>query len=118
MIITVLGGVVDDRREQQTNGDRPLVTRYNGTTDPLWRTLGLVHGDEDGDETDTETGEDTADDEGSPLVAASLESDTEGEGECGEEDTTATTEPVSDVCTEESTWQRGKGGGRGESMSA
>ena len=103
MIVAVLGGVVDDGCEQKTDGDRPLVAGDDGTTDPLGRALGLVHGDEDGDETDTETSEDTADNEGGPLVAAGLEGDTEREDGGGDEDTAATTEVISDPSTEEST---------------
>ena len=103
MVVAVLGRVVDDGREQETDRDSPLVSGDDCTTDPLGRTLGLVHGDEDGDETDTETGEDTADDEGGPLVATSLEGDTEREDESGNKDTAATTEVISDPSTEEST---------------
>ena len=77
VVIAVLSGVVDDGREQETDGDSPLVAGNDGTTDPLGRTLGLVHGDEDGHEADTETGEHTANDEGGPLVATRLEGNTE-----------------------------------------
>ena len=63
----------------------------------------MVHGDEGGYETDTNTGDDTTDDEGSPLMGASLESDTGGEDESSDEYTTATAEGVSDGSTEEST---------------
>lgn len=104
MVVAVLGRVVDDGREEETDGDRPLVARDDGATDPLGRALGLVHGDEGGDEADAETGEDTADDEGGPLVAAGLEGDTGGEDGGGEEDTAATTEDVGDLRARERTW--------------
>jgi hypothetical protein len=103
VVVPVLGRVVDDRCEQETDGDCPLVARHDGTTDPLGRALGLVHGDQRRDEADAETGEDTADDERGPLVAAGLEGDTEGKDERREEDTAATAEPVSDVGTRERT---------------
>ena len=103
VVIAVLCRVVDDGGEEETDGDRPLVARDDGTTNPLGGTLGLVHGDEGRDETDTETGAHTADNEGGPLVAAGLEGHTEGEDEGGEEDTTATTEGISNVCTSERT---------------
>ena len=103
VVVAVLGRVVDDGGEEETDGDRPLVAGNDGAADPLGGALGLVHGDEGGDETDTETGEDTADDEGGPLVATSLEGNTEREDESGNKDTAATTEVISDPSTEEST---------------
>lgn len=68
VVVAVLGGVVYDGSEEKTDGDGPLVSGYNGTTDPFRRTFGLVHGDESGYETNTDTSNDTADDEGCPLV--------------------------------------------------
>lgn len=103
VVVTVLGGIVDDVCEQDTNGDGPLVARHDRTTDPLGRALGLVHGDEGRHETDTETGADTTDDEGSPLVAADLEGDTEREDGGRKENTATTTEVVCDPSTGERT---------------
>ena len=105
VIGAVLGRVVDDGGEEQADGDRPLVPGHNGTTDPLGRTLGLVHGDEDRDEPDTETGEDTADDEGGKVASTSLEGNTEAEDEAGDDDTDATANDVSDGGAEKSTWR-------------
>ena len=68
VVRAVLGGVVDDGSEQETDGDGPLVAGDDGTTDPLWGTLGLVHGDEGRDETDSSAGEDTADEEGGEVM--------------------------------------------------
>lgn len=79
--VTVLGCVVDDGRQQETDGDGPLVACDDGTSDPLGGTLGLVHGDEGRDEADTQTSEDTADDKGRYVGGACLESDTEGKDE-------------------------------------
>jgi len=39
---SVLGGIVDARSKQDTDGDAELVTRYNGTTNLLGRDLGHV----------------------------------------------------------------------------
>ena len=94
VVVAVLGRVVDDGREQETDGDRPLVAGHDGATDPLGRALGLVHGDEGGDETDAETGEDTAYDEDVHVVCSGLEGDTDGEDQAGDDDTNATTEVV------------------------
>ena len=94
MILAILGSVVDDGSEKETDGDRPLVPGDDGTTDPLWRALGLVHGDESRDQTDTETGEETTDDEGCPVVSAGLESDTKREDNACDNDTDTTTEDI------------------------
>ena len=99
----VLGGVVDDGSEEKADRDRPLVAGNDGTTDPLGRTLGLVHGDEGGDETDTGTGKDTADNEGGEVGSTRLESDTEGENQAGEDDAKATTKDISHGSTEKGT---------------
>ena len=103
VVRAVLGGGVDDRSEEKTDGDGPLVARDDGATDPLGRALGLVHGDHDGDETDTETGEDTTDDEDREGVAASLHGDTETEDQTCDEDTATTTEHIREGGTEKGT---------------
>jgi hypothetical protein len=43
MIRSVFSGVVEDTREEETDGDSPLVETDDGTTDPLGRALGLIH---------------------------------------------------------------------------
>ena len=103
VVRAVLGRVVDNGGEEETDRDRPLVARNDGTTDPLGRALGLVHGDEGGDETDTCTGEDTADDERGQVGSTSLECNTEAEDQAGGDDANATTEDISDGRTEQST---------------
>jgi hypothetical protein len=40
-----LSGIVNDSCQEQTDGDSKLVGSDNDTTDPLGRSLGLVHGD-------------------------------------------------------------------------
>lgn len=62
-VITVLGGVVDDGSEEETDCDGELVGADDCTTDPFGCSLGLVKGDCGGEETDTQTGEETAGDE-------------------------------------------------------
>ena len=101
MVITVVSRVVDDVGEKNTDGDRPLITSNDCTTDPFGRTLGEVHGDEGGDETDTQTGEKTADNENRQLVATSLHGDTEAEDNDSNECTALTADPVSDESTGE-----------------
>ena len=63
VIRSVLGSVVENTREEETDGDGPLVETDDGTTDPLGRALGLIHWNQSGDQTHAETSEDTTDDE-------------------------------------------------------
>ena len=108
MVGAVLGRIVDDGGKKETDSDSPLVACYDCATDPLGRTLGLVHGDEGGYETDTGTGKDTADNEGGEVGSTRLESDTEGENQAGEDDAKATTKDISHGSTEKGTCaQRG-----------
>ena len=79
MVWTILGRIVANVGEEDTNGNGPLVATYDGTTDPLGRALGLIHRDQSGDQTDTETSKHTADDEECKLSGCGLESDTDGE---------------------------------------
>ena len=81
MVWSVLGRVVENVGEEDTDGDGPLVATDDGTTDPLGGALGLIHRDQSGDQTDTETSKDTTGDEERKLSGCSLESDTEGEDE-------------------------------------
>ena len=72
-------------REEETDGDCPLVARYDGAANPFRCTFGLVHGDEGGDKTDTETGEDTANDVKGDGGRAGLHCDTDTEDQAGED---------------------------------
>ena len=103
MAVAVLGRVIDDGREQQTDGDSPLVASDDSAANPFGRALGLVHGDEGGDETDTETCEDTANDERREVGGAGLEGNTEAEDDAGELNTATTTEVISDGSAEKGT---------------
>lgn len=107
MVVAVLGRVVDNGREQETDGDGPLVAGDDSATDPLGRALGLVHGDKGGDETDTETSENTADDEGSDVMRTGLEGNTEGKDDTCELDTATTAEDIGSGSAEEGTYRRG-----------
>ena len=81
MIGSVLGGVVENGREEKPDGDTPLVQADDGTTDPLGRALGLIHRDQGGDHTNTETGPGTTNDEGSKRSCGGLKDDTDREDE-------------------------------------
>ena len=87
VVLTVLRRVVYDIGEEDTDGDRPLIPRDNGTTKRLRGALRLVHRYEDGDEPDPEASEEAANDEGGPVVGASLEGNTKGEHKTGNHDT-------------------------------
>lgn len=43
-IIPILRSVVDNGCQEQTDGDGKLIRADNSTSDPLWRSLRLVHG--------------------------------------------------------------------------
>ena len=79
VIRSVLGGVVEDTREEETDGNGPLVETDDGTADPLGRTLGLIHWNQSGDQTHADTSEDTTDDEERNGCCRGLESDSNGE---------------------------------------
>lgn len=99
----VLSRVVDDGSEEETDGDGPLVARDDGTTNPLGRAFGLVHGDQARDHSNTETGEDTTDDEEWDGLSTHLEGNTEGEHQAGRDDTPLAAEEVTHGSGEEST---------------
>ena len=80
---------------KDTDGDRPLIPRDNGTTKRLRGALRLVHRYEDGDEPDPEASEEAANDEGGPVVGASLEGNTKGEHKTGNHDTRPSSNNVS-----------------------
>jgi hypothetical protein len=78
VIRTVPGRIVNDGSEQETDGDSPLVTRNDGTTNPFGRAgirvsilvllehalnlpFGLIHRDQARNHTDTKTGKYTTD---------------------------------------------------------
>ena len=96
VVRAVLGGVVDDGSEQETDGDGPLVAGDDGATDPLGRALRLVHGDHDGDEADTETGNAAAGDEERDGRGSGLHGHAGREDERGKDDTEFTSEVVTD----------------------
>ena len=79
MIRSVLGGVVENTREEETDGDSPLVETDDGTTDPLGGALGLIHRNQSGDQTHAQTSEGTTDDEERNGCCRGLESDSDGE---------------------------------------
>jgi len=62
---TVLGEVVDDGCQHDTNGDAELVARDEGTTDFSGADLGHVENDDRRDESDTDTSNETTNDDGS-----------------------------------------------------
>jgi hypothetical protein len=70
---------------------------------PLWRTFGLVHGNQHGNHSNTETGEDTAHDEERKGEGSGLHGDTGGEDEDGEDDGPSPTEEICGGGGEEST---------------
>ena len=79
MVWSILGRVVDNVGEEETDGNSPLVATDDGTTDPLGGALGLIHRDQSGDQTDTETSKDTTNIEERKRSGCCLDSNTDGE---------------------------------------
>ena len=101
---SVLGSVVDQRRQEETDGDAELVGTDDETTDPFWQSLGLVHWDLGRDETNTKTSKETSSDEHGLRRGSDLESDTEVKWESGaDDDTPFATNLVGEITTSEST---------------
>jgi hypothetical protein len=71
--------IVDQRGQKQTDGDAQLVGTNDETTNPLGKSLGLVHGNLDRDKTDTETSEESTGNEHTLLGGSDLKNDTEVE---------------------------------------
>ena len=86
MVWSVLGRIVQNIGEEETDGNSELVATDDGTTDPLGGALGLIHRDQSRDQTDTDTSKHTTDDEERNASSCGLESDTDGEDEtCGDD---------------------------------
>jgi hypothetical protein len=81
MIRSVLGSVVENAGEEETDGDSPLVKTDDGSTDPLGGALGLIHWDHCRDQPHAKTGKNSTDDEEGDACCCGLESDTDGEDE-------------------------------------
>ena len=79
MVWSILGRVVDNVGEEETDGNSPLVATDDGTTDPLGGALGLIHRDQSGDQTDTETSKHTTNIEERKRSGCCLDSNTDGE---------------------------------------
>lgn len=90
----VLGSIVDNGSEQETNGDGKLVASDNGTTDPLGCSLGLVKRNGGRDHTNTITSEETTSNEHGDTSSSSLENDTKAEDEVADHKAKATTEKI------------------------
>ena len=95
VIWAILGGIVEDRSEENADRDSKLIPANDRTTDPLGGALGLVHGDKHGDEANAKASEEATGNEGGKVARTSLKGDTEGEDDAGGHDAEAATEDVS-----------------------
>lgn len=102
-VAALLGGVFNDGCDQETNGDAPLVTRDNSTSNPSGSAFGLVHGDDGGDDTNTETSDDSTDREQGDGRGDHLKDDTDTEDDEGNLDTPSSTEEVGEGRTGQGT---------------
>ena len=98
-VVAVLSTVRSKRGAKETDGDSPLVTGNNCTTDPARSSLGLVHGDNSGENTDTETSNDTATDENTEISSGHLHDDTNAEDDESNLHTPSSTKDVGNGST-------------------
>lgn len=108
-VIAVLGSVVDARGQHQTDGDAELVAGDDGTADLAGRDLGHVQDDDGRHKADTESSNKTTSDEQTQAAGGSLENDTNDEDNAASDHGSATTEPISNVTSNQST-KEGSGG--------
>ena len=102
-VITILGGVVDARGQEDTNGDTELVARHDRATDLARGDFGHVQNDNGGDEADTETSDQATGDQETNDGRSSLEDDTNDEDGAARDDGRSTTEPVRQITGDERT---------------
>ena len=98
VVWAVLGGVVDNSSNEKTDGDRPLVSTNDGTTNPLGCGLRLVQRDESGDHADSVSSKETTSDENGDVGGDSLQDDADAENDHGDHETIATTKEVTARC--------------------
>ena len=99
MILSVTEAQVRWYNRGTYDGDSPLVSGDDGTTDGLGGNLGHVHDNNSGDDTDTESSDDTTTDEEIKAGGRDLERDTDREDTTGDDDRKTTSDPVRDGTT-------------------
>jgi len=94
-VVAVLGGVVDNSSDQQTDGNGELVAANNSTTDPLGRGFRLVERDGCRNHADSVASEETTGNEEGNISGDGLENDTDAEDNIGSDQTIDTTKEIS-----------------------
>jgi hypothetical protein len=89
--------------------DSPLVARDDGTTNPLWRRLGLIHWNEARDLTDTETRKDTTGDKERDGGGSGLHGHTSRENDTAGYDSPPSAQNVGHGCSAKRTKERPQG---------
>lgn len=112
--VDLVGTLVDTSSQEDTDGDGPLVTGDDGTSDPLGRSLGLVQWNSGRDETNTQTGNNSTGQEERDRVGGGLQSSTQVEDDKRRDDQTPTsTQGIVDGRSKQST-DKGTGGQDGD----
>lgn len=116
-VVSLLGAVGSEGSAKETDGDGPLVTGNDGTTDPTRSGLGLVHGDNGGQNTDAHTGNNTTADKNTEVGGGHLHDDTGAEDSESDLHAPSSTENVRDRSTgkgtDESTGRENRDNERG-----
>lgn len=108
--VDLVGTLVNTSSQENTDGDSPLVTRDNGTSDPLRSGLGLVQRNGGGNQTNTQTSNNSTDNKQRKRVRSSLQSSTQVEDDKrGDNQTPSSTQGIVD---ERSTKSTNQGTGR------
>jgi len=102
-VVDILGTVDDDSSDQKTDGDHPLVTSDETSSNGFGSALGLVHGNEARSSSNSETSEYTTDDENGNSLSTGLKSNTEAENAKISDDSPSTTKVITERKGEEST---------------
>lgn len=85
------------------NGDSPLISRDDGTTNLFRSNFGHVHNDDGGNKTDTKTSDNTTTNQETDGSRGDLKNNTTREDDTSRHDGPATSNPVRKGTTEEST---------------
>jgi len=99
----VLGGVVDARSEEETDGNAELVSRDEGTTNLAWADLRHVKNDNGRLETDTETSDKTTSDNETETVGSDLKNNTDDVDQATDTDSVLATKDFGDITGDEGT---------------
>ena len=96
-ICSVLGAIIDGRREKDTKSDAELVTGDDGSSNLLWCDFRHIQNNDGGDETDTKPSNQATSYEKTEAVRSGLENDSNDEDEAAQNDGCSSANPISKI---------------------